>query len=132
MSTPRAAVARIALLVALGGAALAACSSSEDSSGATLESSDVVGTWSQTDTEPPVDLELIEDGTVSGSDGCNQLNGTWKIDGSEVEFGPFAATMMACENVNTWLSAATSANVDGDEMTVFNEDRKEIGVLIKE
>ncbi|WP_456826692.1 META domain-containing protein [Cellulomonas sp. P5_E12] len=132
MSTPRAAVARIALLVALGGAALAACSSSEDSSGATLESSDVVGTWSQTDTEPPVDLELMEDGTVSGSDGCNQLNGTWKIDGSEVEFGPFAATMMACEDVNTWLSAATSANVDGEEMTVYNEDHKEIGALFKE
>lgn len=132
MSRPRAALVRIGLVVALGGAALAACSSSEDSSGAALEPSDVTGTWSQTDTEPPVDLELADDGTVSGSDGCNQLNGTWKIDGSEVQLGPFAATMMACDNVDTWLSAATSANVDGDEMTVFNEDHKEIGVLFKE
>ena len=40
--------------------------------------------------------------------------------------------MMACENVNTWPSAATSANVDGEEMTVYNDDHKEIGVLIKE
>ena len=131
MSTPRAGLVRIALLVALGGAALAACSSSEDSSGADLESSDVTGTWSQTDSEPPVDLELAEDGSVSGSDGCNQMTGTWKIDGSEIEFGPFAATMMACENVNTWLSAATSAKVDGEEMTVYDDKGKEIGVLIK-
>ena len=132
MRNPRAALIGIALLVALGGAALAACSSSEDSSGATLQASDVIGTWSQTDSEPAVDLELTEDGAVSGSDGCNKLNGTWKIDGSEVVFGPFAATMMACENVNTWLSAATSANVDGEEMTLFNEHSKEIGVLFKE
>jgi len=131
MSTPRAALVRVALLVALGGAALAACSSSEDSSGAALDSGDVVGTWSQTDSEPKVDLELTEDGTVSGSDGCNQLNGAWKIDGSEVDLGPFAATMKACENVDTWLSAATSANVDGEKMTVYNDDHKEIGVLIK-
>jgi heat shock protein HslJ len=132
VSTPRSALVRTVLLVALSGAALAACSSSEDSTGAALESSDVTGTWSQTDAEPPVNLELSEGGTVSGTDGCNQLNGTWKIDGSEVELGPFAATMMACENVNTWLSAATSANVDGEEMTVYNDDHKEIGVLIKE
>jgi len=132
MSTPRSALVRTALLVALSGAVLAACSSSEDSTGAALESSDVVGTWSQTDSEPPVNLELAEGGTVSGTDGCNQLNGPWKIDGSEVELGPFAATMMACENVNTWLSAATSANVDGEEMTVYNEDHKEIGALFKE
>jgi len=111
---------------------LAACSSSEDSTGAALESGDVTGTWSQTDAEPPVNLKLSDGGTVSGTDGCNQLNGTWKIDGSELDLGPFAATMMACENVNTWLSAATSANVDGEEMTVYNDDHKEIGVLIKQ
>ena len=132
MTTPRSALVRTVLLVALGGAALAACSSSEDSTGAALDASDVTGTWSQSDAEPPVNLELAEGGKVSGTDGCNQLNGTWKIDGSEVELGPFAATMMACENVNTWLSAATSANVDGEEMTVYNDDHKEIGVLIKE
>ncbi|WP_456846680.1 META domain-containing protein [Cellulomonas sp. P5_C6] len=132
MSQPRAALLRISLLVALSSAALAACSSSEDSSGAALESSDVTGTWSQTDTEPPVDLELVDGGTVSGSDGCNQLNGTWKIDGSEVQFGPFAATMKVCDNVDTWLSAAASANVDGDQMTVYNEDHKEIGALFKQ
>lgn len=131
MRKPRATLVRIVLLVAMGGAVLAACSSGEDTSGTALESSDVTGTWSQAESEPLVDLELVEDGSVSGSDGCNQLTGTWKIDGSEVQFGPFAATMMACENVDTWLSAATSATVDGEEMTVFDDKGKEIGVLIK-
>ena len=74
---------------------------------------------------------LADGGTVTGSDGCNQLNGTWKVDGSEVEFGPFAATMMACEDVDTWLSGASSATVDGDEMTVLDENGKEVGTLKK-
>jgi len=130
MRNPRSALARTVLLVALGGAALAGCSS-DDSSGSTLESGDVTGQWTEADSDPTVELKLDEDGSVSGSDGCNQLNGTWKVDGSDVEFGPFAATMMACADVDTWLSGATSATVDGDEMTVLDEGGKEIGTLSK-
>ena len=38
---------------------------------------------------------------------------------------------MACEDVDTWLSGAESATVDGDEMTVLGEGDKEIGTLEK-
>jgi len=124
-------LARTVLLVLVGGAALTACSSGDDSSGSTLESGDVTGTWAEKDSDPAVELKLADGGTVTGSDGCNQLNGTWKVDGSEVEFGPFAATMMACEDVDTWLSGASSATVDGDEMTVLDENGKEVGTLTK-
>jgi len=130
MRKSRATLVRIVVLVAIGGAALAGCSS-DDSSGSALKSSDVTGTWAEKDSEPLVDLELVEDGTVSGSDGCNQMTGTWKISGSEVEFGPFAATMMACEDVDTWLSGAASATVDGDQMSVLDDSGKEIGTLTK-
>ena len=74
--------------------------------------------------KPPVYLELAEDGALTGSDGCNQLTGTWEVDGTEVEFGDLAATMMACEDVDTWLSGAESATVDGDEMTVLGDGRQ--------
>ncbi len=59
------------------------------------------------------------------------MNGTWKISGSDVEFGAFAATMMACDGVDTWLSGASSATISGDEMTVMDSDGKKIGTLTK-
>ena len=43
-------------------------------------------------------LQFGTDGTVSGSDGCNQLNTTYTQDGSSLTFDqPGASTMMACE-----------------------------------
>ena len=66
---------------------------------------------------------------LSGSDGCNQLTGSWEVDGSEVDFGELGATMMACEDVDTWLSGAESATVSGDELTVLGADDTEIGTL---
>ncbi|WP_456846155.1 META domain-containing protein [Cellulomonas sp. P5_C6] len=124
---------RPVLLAALAVALLGGCASSSDDSGsaAPLSSKDVTGEWSQPKSAPLVYLQLIESGKVNGSDGCNQMNGTWKIDGSTIEFGPFAATMMACADVDTWLSSATSATVSGDEMTVLDDGGKTIGTLQK-
>ena len=93
------------MLVVVAGGVLAGCASSSGS-GAELSDTDVEGEWTQTDSEPPVYLELAEDGGLTGSDGCNQLTGSWEVDGTEVDFGDLAATMMACEDVDTWLSGA--------------------------
>lgn len=125
----RSAARSFALLVVAGGV-LAGCASSSGS-GAGLSDSDVAGEWSQGDSEPRVYLELGEDGALTGSDGCNQLTGTWEVDGTEVDFSDLAATMMACEDVDTWLSGAESATIDGGEMTVLGEGDKEIGTLEK-
>ncbi len=103
----------------------------DDSSGSSLKSTDVTGQWNEPDSKPLVDLLFLKNGTVSGSDGCNQLNGTWKISGSTVELGPFTATMMACGDVDTWLSGATSATIDGKTMTVLGDSDKKIGTLEK-
>lgn len=126
-------MARSTLLAAAVAALLVGCAGSPGGSGsaAALSSQDVTGKWSQPDSDPLVYLDLVKAGTVSGSDGCNQMNGTWKIDGADVEFGPFAATMMACEDVDTWLSGAASATVSGSEMTVMDDKGKEIGTLEK-
>ena len=122
--------ARSLVLLAVAGGVLAGCASSSGS-GAELSDSDVAGKWVQTDSKPPVYLELGEDGALSGSDGCNQLSGTWQVEGTEVDFSELAATMMACEDVDTWLSGADSATVDGDEMTILGEGDKKIGTLEK-
>jgi heat shock protein HslJ len=36
------------------------------------------------------------DGTVSGSAGCNQYNGSYEIEGKRIRIGPLATTRMAC------------------------------------
>jgi heat shock protein HslJ len=41
-------------------------------------------------------IVFAEDGTVSGSTGCNTFSGTATIDGSSIELGPLATTRMAC------------------------------------
>ena len=41
--------------------------------------------------------EFGKDGTLSGSAGCNNFNGTFKVDGDKITIGPLASTMMACD-----------------------------------
>ena len=37
-----------------------------------------------------------EDGTLSGSAGCNNYNATYEVDGDNISIGPAAATRMFC------------------------------------
>jgi heat shock protein HslJ len=50
-------------------------------------------------------------------------------DGDEVDFGQVGSTMMACEDVDTWLADGVTATVSGDELTVLDAGDKEIGTL---
>ncbi|MCA9873127.1 MAG: META domain-containing protein [Anaerolineales bacterium] len=55
-------------------------------------------------------LQFGTDGTVSGSDGCNQVNTSYTQDGSSLTFGqPGASTMMACEELVMTQAAAFNA-----------------------
>lgn len=38
---------------------------------------------------------------VSGNGGCNTINGSYKTDGTSIEFSQMISTMMACENMDT-------------------------------
>jgi heat shock protein HslJ len=42
-------------------------------------------------------LLLGEDGTISGSTGCNRFSGGYELDGTTLTAGPLATTRMACE-----------------------------------
>lgn len=46
--------------------------------------------------EIPVLEFHMADGKVMGNSGCNQLSGTYRIDGNEIFFGPMISTKMAC------------------------------------
>ncbi len=41
-------------------------------------------------------LTIAADGTVSGSGGCNRYHGKAVVSGAAIQFGPLAATRMAC------------------------------------
>jgi heat shock protein HslJ len=47
-----------------------------------------------------VTLTLADDGTASGSAGCNQYSGSYTTDGDEISFGSLASTQMACADAD--------------------------------
>lgn len=98
----------------------------------TLTEEFVVGTWGDPDDADDPYLEFAEDGTVTGSDGCNDLAGTWTIEEEAIVFSELATTLVQCAGVNTWLSAAATAVVepdDDDELAFLNGEGVPIGTL---
>jgi len=108
-------------------AALTACAGNAGSGGS--DSNDPVGTWGDTKAAGEPSLVLTSDGKLSGTDGCNQLSGAWTDDDDTITFDNVASTMMACEDVDTWLSKLSTGTVSGDTLTVYNTRGKEIGTL---
>lgn len=123
------ALLRGATIAALGVLALAGCGSGANSdSGSTGASIDPAGVWGQSDPGQP-NLELMPDGSFTGTDGCNRMGGSWESDGAEVTFSDVFQTLMACDDVDTWLSALDTATASSDSLTVFDESGAEIGTL---
>ena len=118
-------LAATVLLVAA--AALTACAGNAGTGDS--GSADPVGTWGDTATTGEPSLVLASDGKLSGTDGCNQLSGAWTDDDGTITFDNVASTMMACEDVDTWLSELSTGTVSGDTLTVMNSGGKEIGTL---
>jgi heat shock protein HslJ len=67
-------------------------------------------------TTPVIDsgaeLSFADDGTMSGSTGCNSVNGPYTVDGDSVSFGALATTKMACEPDLTAQEAGILAALD--------------------
>jgi len=102
--------------------------SSEGSSSTSLKT--FAGAWGEEASGQP-SLTIAEDGSFNGTDGCNSLVGHGTVDQKKFDFGNFATTLMACQDVDTWLSGANTATVDGDTLTVFNHAGDKIGTLEK-
>lgn len=87
---------------------------------------DLVGRWvPTTEYESDPFLELADDGTWTGSDGCNGQNGRWALtaDGGVLATaGP--QTMIACdgESLGSMLAESSWAAVDGDTLTLYGAD----------
>ena len=60
--------------------------SPSDSADDEISAGAAAGTWGDTDDSTEPSLELAEDGTLSGTDGCNQLSGQWTENGVDLTF----------------------------------------------
>ncbi|HEX6364617.1 MAG TPA: META domain-containing protein [Agromyces sp.] len=120
---------RIAGVVLLAGAVvLVGCANSSGG-----ESIDPVGTWSESTGDDAPSLTLDEGGALSGTDGCNRLSGSWRLENDDlVVFEGVASTRMACPDVDTWLDGLSQATISGSTMTIVGDDGAQIGQLQRE
>ncbi|KZE09964.1 MULTISPECIES: META domain-containing protein [Brevibacterium] len=111
----------------------ASSSASDPSTPSETESAtvDPVGKWTSPEAGEPF-LELKEDGSVEGSDGCNAIKSSWTLDGDTITIEPFTSTQKACAGVDSWLSKAAAATIEGDVMTVKDGQGSVIGGLEKQ
>lgn len=124
---PAIAVAAIALLATAGCATNS--QPNDDAPGADVEISDIDGTtWSAPDSAEPY-LTFASETKVEGNDGCNGFSGEYAIEGDTITLSNLMSTMKACPDVDTWLSDAATAAVDGETLTVFDSEGEELGTL---
>jgi heat shock protein HslJ len=91
---------RTAVAIALVGALLGACAIGDDNANGGLANTtwtvtSIAGTSTVAEARPT--MAFAPEGTVTGSDGCNQYSGTFRTQGQSIEVGPLATTRMACE-----------------------------------
>ena len=116
-------------LAALVSLAVAACTDGTGGPGA--EPPLPAGSWGDPDASGRPSLVLADDGRLSGSDGCNRLMGSWTSEGSSATFSPLAVTRMYCEGIDTWLSAAASAEASASTLRILDSSGSEIGTLAR-
>jgi heat shock protein HslJ len=79
-----------------------------------------------------VTLELRDDGTLGGFDGCNRFMSGFTLEGDRLTIGPIATTRMACrgpEGVGEQAAAFAAAlgtvtgyRIEGDELTLLSAE----------
>lgn len=90
---------------------------------------DPVGQWGEIG-ERSAYLTILEDGIVTGSDGCNSIGGTWALTDGVVEFSDMLTTLMACPPRDTDLGGpVVTAIAKGDQLYVLDADGEVLGVL---
>jgi heat shock protein HslJ len=71
----------------------------------------IAGTATIADARPT--MAFAPEGTVTGTDGCNQYTGTFRTDGQSIQVGGLATTRMACEPARMAQADAFSAAFGG-------------------
>lgn len=88
----------------------------------------IVGDWGPPGSGSP-NLTILPEGAFLGSDGCNQLVGQGTFVGDEFRFGRVVGTMVRCPGVDTWLSRAATARLEGGVLVVLDGRGERLGFL---
>ncbi len=89
------------------------------------------GGFQSTVIDVAVTIDFTEDGTLSGSAGCNNYSASWETEDGSIEIGPAASTLMACadEQVQAQetrylelLGLADTYRVDAGMLEMFDAD----------
>lgn len=75
-------------------------------------------------------LTFNEDGTITGTSGCNGLGGDYTVEGDQITFGEFVSTLMACdepimaqeEAAHKVMTGTATYQIEGDTLTITKED----------
>jgi heat shock protein HslJ len=84
-----------------------------------------------------VTLVLAEDGTFTGNGGCNQLNGTYAVEGDTITLSSIASTKMTCgaaideqeQAYGASLEATSSFGIAGDQLALQDVDGADLLVF---
>jgi heat shock protein HslJ len=115
-------IALLAAIVLLAGCAITSRDATMDLPGTSWVLVDLDGTAPVGETPPTIAFD--DQGTVTGTGGCNTFNGEVTIDGSDMSVGPLASTQMACEeDISTQEAAFFTALQDVTSYTVDNDGR---------
>lgn len=119
-------------LLLLGAAALSACATAPGGSAPTATAElpeDAYGTW-----QSPVEgafLEIHDDGTFGGNDGCNGFGGDYTVGDGVLELEPGFTTQMFCEGVDDWLKNTVAVGIAGDALVAYGAQGEELGQLAR-
>jgi len=115
-------IALLAAIVILAGCAITSRDATMDLPGTSWVLVDLDGTAPVGETAPTIAFD--DQGSVTGTGGCNTFNGDVTIDGSDLSFGPLASTQMACEeDISNQEAAFFTALQDVTSYTVDNDGR---------
>lgn len=88
----------------------------------------ILGNWMSDETGNP-QMEFADDGTLTGTDGCNGFRGDYTVEGEVATVKLGASTLKACQGVDDWLRGADTVTVEGDTMHVMDKNGEDIGTL---
>jgi heat shock protein HslJ len=89
-----------------------------------------VGTVSSAVADVEANLTFNEDGTVTGTSGCNDFGGSYAVDGDDIIFSEIVSTLKLCdtplmgqeEAMQQVLTGTANYGIDGNTLTITRDD----------